>query len=158
MRCYLVLLMLSLSLCTTALDRKRIDSLHALIQTQPADSILADAYLFIGEQYASSDLDSMIYYTRKALAITTDKIKDESGQELIVYKGLRASSLNNIGYAYKKKGAIQKALGYYQQSLSIKEELGLENNIPVKMIKVGDNKLSIDTKFDLRMARKLKIN
>lgn len=34
----------------------------------------------------------------------------------------------------------------------------IENNIPVKMIKVGDNKLSIDTKFDLKIARKLKKN
>ena len=34
----------------------------------------------------------------------------------------------------------------------------LENDISVKMIKVGDNKLAIDTKFDLKTARKLKIN
>jgi 3-deoxy-manno-octulosonate cytidylyltransferase (CMP-KDO synthetase) len=34
----------------------------------------------------------------------------------------------------------------------------IENNIPVKMIKVGDNKLSIDTKFDLKMARMLNKN
>ena len=32
----------------------------------------------------------------------------------------------------------------------------IENNIPVKMIKVGNNKLSIDTKIDLKKARKLK--
>ena len=31
----------------------------------------------------------------------------------------------------------------------------IENNIPVKMIKVGDNKLSIDTKLDLKIARSL---
>ena len=34
----------------------------------------------------------------------------------------------------------------------------IENNIPVKMIKVSDNKLSIDTKKDLKKARKLKKN
>ena len=34
----------------------------------------------------------------------------------------------------------------------------IENNIPVKMIKVGDNKLAIDTEFDLKRARKLKKN
>ena len=34
----------------------------------------------------------------------------------------------------------------------------LENDIPVKMIKVGDNKLAIDTEFDLKIARKLKKN
>ncbi|MAH97840.1 MAG: 3-deoxy-manno-octulosonate cytidylyltransferase [Euryarchaeota archaeon] len=32
----------------------------------------------------------------------------------------------------------------------------LENDIPVKMIKIGDNKLAIDTEFDLKIARKLK--
>ena len=34
----------------------------------------------------------------------------------------------------------------------------IENNIQVKMIKVGNNKLSIDTKIDLKKARKLKKN
>lgn len=34
----------------------------------------------------------------------------------------------------------------------------IENNISVKMIEVGDNKLSIDTKSDLKIARKLKKN
>lgn len=124
-------------MCTTALDRRAIDSLHALIQTQPVDTVLANAYLLLGEKYASSELDSMIYYTRKSLAITTDKIKAAPHEEMNLYKLLRASSLNNIGYAYKKKGAIQKALGYYQQSLAIKEELGLEKNIPVTLVNIG---------------------
>ena len=33
----------------------------------------------------------------------------------------------------------------------------IENNIPVKMIKVNDNKVSIDTKEDLDKARNIKL-
>lgn len=65
-------------------------------------------------------------------------------------------------YAFSKQDlkiyGKKKKKSYLEKIEDIEILRFIENNIPVKMIKVGDNKLSIDTKFDLKMARMLNKN
>ena len=63
----------------------------------------------------------------------------------------KASTLNNLGIAYKKLGDIHRAIGYYEQSLSIKQAIGdrrgekntIENLIKTHLL-VGDRRRVIE--------------
>jgi serine phosphatase RsbU (regulator of sigma subunit) len=62
-----------------------------------------------------------------------------------------AGSLNNIGYNYKYKGEIEKALDYYHKSLKIQEKLGDKINLATSLNNIG---LIYDDQGDVENALK----
>lgn len=93
--------------------------------------------------------NDLLYMSRSSIPGSKKKIS-YTNKQICMY-GFPKKILTDLFGINKKKTPLEKI-----EDIEILRFI--ENNIPVKMIKVGDNKLSIDTKFDLRMARKLKIN
>lgn len=93
--------------------------------------------------------DNLLYISRGSIPMTKD--------------GLYQKAYGQVNlYSYPIKVLMMKGLKNKKTKNEKIEDIEIlrfiENNIPVKMIKVGDNKLSIDTKFDLKMARMLNKN
>jgi 3-deoxy-manno-octulosonate cytidylyltransferase (CMP-KDO synthetase) len=89
----------------------------------------------------------LLYMSRSSIPGSKKEIS-YTNKQICMY-GFPKKILTNLFGINKKKTPLEKI-----EDIEILRFI--ENNIPVKMIKVGDNKLSIDTKLDLRIARKLK--
>ena len=93
--------------------------------------------------------NDLLYMSRSSIPGSKKKIS-QTNKQICMY-GFPKKILVNLFGKNKKKTPLEKI-----EDIEILRFI--ENNIPVKMIKVGDNKLSIDTKFDLKMARMLNKN
>jgi Tfp pilus assembly protein PilF len=80
--------------------------------------------------------DALLYYSR-SLSLAKDLGNTDD----------QATLLNNIAGIYDKKGELDKALSYYEESLSLKtekEKAPIYNNIALIYIKKGDYQKAVE--------------
>lgn len=94
--------------------------------------------------------NDLLYMSRSPIPGSKKDDFYTANKQICMY-GFPKKILINLFGINKKKTSLEKI-----EDIEILRFI--ENNIQVKMIKVGDNKLSIDTKYDLKIARKLKKN
>ena len=88
--------------------------------------------------FAMGYLDDALFYFSRSLSMARDL-----GNRII-----QASALNNIAMIYDKKGELDKALGFYEESLRLqigeKEKAATYNNIAVIYDKKGDYQKAVE--------------
>ncbi len=97
---------LSLTLC---LHGQNIDSLRALIQSEPSDSVRCESYLSLAESMLRINKDSFLYYSRKAFDISSTLASRE----------LEYKAVENIGYFYRTEGKYDSSLMFYNKALNL---------------------------------------
>ncbi|OFX22084.1 MAG: hypothetical protein A2033_14360 [Bacteroidetes bacterium GWA2_31_9] len=96
-----------------------IDSLLKEFKKVKHDTTRCNIYLKIGDLLESENLDSAIYYYKKAiLLIENEKIKSEINVILLKIKLYR-----QIGIAMSDNGNYELAIDYYNKSLKISEDI-----------------------------------
>lgn len=106
-----------------AQDSVRIAELKAIINNpNEHDTAIIEAYLDIGSTYARTELDSVIPYCEKALALIEPALKKHNDPVVVeTFLDKKSSALNNIGFVYYYKGDYNKAIEYYSKSFEIVE-------------------------------------
>lgn len=118
---YILLLLsfLNLNYSLNASSINEVDSLLKVIDTTKEDTLSAKLYLQIGRIFAVTDLDSTIYYCKKALTLATE------------VSSIKYMALSNsyIGYYSRRKTEYDKALEHYFKALEYFKELKNDNYI-----------------------------
>jgi len=165
----------------SAQNQFQIDSLKNLINPQQTDSQRFHLFQQLSTLYESSEIDSSIYYSQKAL-LHAEKIKNKNGEAdclksianmmmlkgeydaslenelkaLQVYRYLNKKDkigdvLNSIGIIYNYKSNYEKSLDYFLQSLRIREEINDSDGMARVMLNIGNT-------FNMQENRKTALN
>jgi CHAT domain-containing protein/Tfp pilus assembly protein PilF len=114
-----------------------------------SDSLLFKPFLYTGTiYYELNDLDSAVYYYRKAELVSSN------------HPGLNESErlLNKLGALYYETGDYNKSISYFEKALSIVEAktplnvffiVNYKNNIATALMKQGKNKEALEIFSDL---------
>ena len=107
------------------------------------DSLLFKPYLYAGSiQYNLNNLDSAVYYYKKAEAINQQYALLSESERLF----------NKLGALYYETGDYRKSISYFQQALAIVEArkplneyfiVNYKNNIATALLKLGENKRAL---------------
>ncbi len=107
------------------------------------DSLLFKPYLYSGSiQYDQNNLDSAVYYYKKAEAVTLQYAFIDESERLY----------NKLGALYYETGDYKKSIGYFEKALSIvtqKKPLNIffivnyKNNIATALLKMGAYKKAL---------------
>jgi len=122
----------------TPKQQSEIDSINRVINHVKHDSILAASYVSLSEIMYIRNLDTLKYLNDKASAIAKKNLLLKLNEdEIIAFKNILSSAVNNIGYFYHIKGDLDKALTNYQVSLGLSEELDDKEGIAMAFINIG---------------------
>ncbi len=109
---------------------KEIDSLKLVVETSNVDSNIAESLLYLSEILYLENIDTLTYYAKIAIEIADSNIIALKNKEDInVYKSLKASALNNIGYAYSYGDKSNETITYYLESLELRKEINEQESL-----------------------------
>ncbi|MCC7332907.1 MAG: tetratricopeptide repeat protein [Flavobacteriales bacterium] len=102
----------------------RIEQLANLISTQQHDSTRAAAYIELSTILYTSDLDTLLYLSKKASEITEQNLNTNlSKLERETFIKLNSEALANIGFYYQTIGDYSTARSYYLKCLKLDREI-----------------------------------
>jgi hypothetical protein len=114
--------------CTTSVfGQWNEDSLRKIIRTTKYDSLRVDAYLSLGENYYLNELDTALFYWKKAEVLA----------EKINYLLGRADAYNNLGYILNQSSKLEESLAYYHKALALDEETGNYGGMAFTLSNIG---------------------
>ncbi|MES2284560.1 MAG: tetratricopeptide repeat protein [Bacteroidota bacterium] len=116
---------------------EKVDSLQKVLQKTKHDTIRAAVYVALSEELYLSNIDTVLPLCLKAIQIADAGLKGANDSEKKSFLIAKASALNNIGYVYKQKGDIPKALEWYKKGLKIREEIGDKYGIANSINNIG---------------------
>lgn len=99
----------------------KVDSLLNAIEVEKNQIEKGFLLLEIGEAHAPNNLDSLVYYSKRACKVNFPKHRTKAVEKQI--KEIYGRANNNIGYAYYIQGRTIEALSYYNKALAIFKEL-----------------------------------
>ena len=115
----------------------KIDSLQKVLATTTQDTMRANVYLALSEELYLSNIDTVEPLCLKAIQIVDASISKANDVEKKALLTSKAGAINNIGYVYKQRGNITKALEWYLKSLKIREEIGNKYGIANSINNIG---------------------
>ncbi len=119
---------------------RTIDSLKSLIAASEQDTSVCTAYLDWADQIYLHSLDSALILWQIAHDLAEENLMHQnklSHREEKKFRLLLATSLHNLGFGYKYKGNVEKALEYYYKGLVIQEEIEDKLGIAVSYNNIG---------------------
>ena len=119
-----ILIIIGSTIVCVAQKEPVIDSLQQIIKINKNDSMVAKAYLLLGEEVYQQQPDSAILLWKEACALAVKNIKKGSSKKIkVVYQEILSACFNNIGFIYDDLGDVKNSLDYYKRSLKLCEEL-----------------------------------
>ena len=126
MKKLMFILVFALSSLAHGQNLSAIDSLKSKIQSAKQDTSRINLLLELGVQLISYNPDTVEIIESTVLNISNAQLSNglvKDDDELLFYQTAKALALNNLGYISNMKGRIEQALGYFHQSMTIKETL-----------------------------------
>jgi PAS domain S-box-containing protein len=115
----------------------KIDSLQKVLTTTTQDTMRANVYVALSEELYLSNIDTVEPLCLKAIQIADAAISKANNIEKKALLTAEAGAINNIGYVYKQRGNLTKALEWYLKSLKIREEIGNKSGIANSINNIG---------------------
>jgi serine phosphatase RsbU (regulator of sigma subunit) len=121
--CFVLVL---ISLSSTAMDQRAVDSVLAIIESANHDSTRASLYLGLVDEVYHADKELGESYNQKAFDLATQQLKrsDLSQEEHEIFQYVLGHSNTNLGFFSNRKGDIGKAIFYYDEALRIQAKIG----------------------------------
>lgn len=152
----LLLIFALLAFCSDAQfsseNRQYVDSLKSIVKVSKDSNRSAEAYLALSEIYSLVDLDSVVFYAKKAEKIANSSYKNtknKSQKDTLI--SILAMANNNIGYVQFNKGDLPNALKSHKKALDLWKQIGNEanqgqalNNLGVIYKQLGENRKALN--------------
>lgn len=132
-----LLLVAALAVSFRSSAQKKLDSITTVIRLATHDTTRAYAYVALTEELYASKPDTIIPLCNKALALVNKNLPDAGKKEKRSFLFTKAAALNNIAFIYHMRGEEEKALDYFQQSLTINKEIGAQREIANALSNMG---------------------
>lgn len=115
-----------------------VDSLVKILEKSDDQSSIADACLNLSEVYSLVDMDSVIYYARKAEEIAKKESNSETDPEKKrAFISILAGANNNIGYAQFNKGDLLNSLKSHKKALDLWKKVNNKGNTGQSLNNLG---------------------
>jgi serine phosphatase RsbU (regulator of sigma subunit)/Tfp pilus assembly protein PilF len=158
-----VLLFILLLAFNANAQQREIDSLYKIVNANPSDTAVANAYVMLTEYIGYAFPDTVLALCKKAIAVVDKHSSYKNKLEKQSFLRSKANALNNMGLIYMNKGDVSLALDHYYKCLTIMEAnadkpgivLAL-NNIGGIYRNQGDNIQALDYYFRaLKLAKEI---
>lgn len=116
-----------------------LDSVNKIIATSKSDTALAHAYNELGEILYDSNLDTMLFLSKKAREIAENNLSNNhiNKEEETSFRIALTDAIINIGYVHYTKGEINKGLDYFEQALEIGRKINYKDGVATCLNNLG---------------------
>lgn len=129
----------------------QVDSLMRVYNNTKNDTTKARLLVYFSEYFAKTNVDTLKYFTKKAILICDKNLPNSNATEKANFKQIKATALNNLAFYYSQKGVFDSAIYYYNSSIIIFKEVNNQNlyaqaltNIGYNYSCKGDNKKALE--------------
>lgn len=129
----------------------QLDSLMGVYKNTKNDTTKARLLVYFSEYFAKTNVDTLKYFTKKAILICDKNIPSSNALEKSNFKQIKATALNNLAFYYSQKGIFDSAIYYYNSSIILFNEVNNQSlyaqaltNIGYNYSCKGDNKKALE--------------
>lgn len=117
----------------------QLDSLMGVYKNTKSDTTKARLLVYFSEYYSRSNIDTMKFFTKKAISICDKNLPTANATEKNNFKLIKGTAINNLGFHYSLKGKFDSAIYYYQKSLVLFKEIDNQKLCAQALTNIGYN-------------------
>jgi serine phosphatase RsbU (regulator of sigma subunit) len=115
----------------------QLDSIIDVYQKTKSDTTKARILVYFSEYYSKINVDTIKYFTTKAIQICDKNIPNANTIEKKNFKLIKGSATNNLAFYYSQKGQFDSSIYFYNNSISIFKEVDNQNRYARSLTDLG---------------------
>ncbi|MES2516198.1 MAG: tetratricopeptide repeat protein [Bacteroidota bacterium] len=115
----------------------QIDSINAVYKNTKSDTTKARILVYFSDYYSKINIDTLKYFTKKAIQICDKNIPTAKPLERENFKLIKGSAINNLAFYYSQKGMFDSSIYFYNASISIFKEVDNQNRYARSLTDLG---------------------